>query len=1196
MADANPPIVGNAAAFERSAKAILARAETALRQSVQTLAEVRGLASQIEAAGAASQGEAQAAEAINRKANAAERAAAAVALQNQRMREAASAARGEEAAAVALERKAAAAERAAAAMAEANAAGVTGSQRAALAEQRLAELKERNAEIERSTVARAAIVTGAQAQRQDARLGYQEQVPLRRQQGSEQARVAAEQARMERQAAANAETAARGYRALGPAAAESTRWMHESALAMTVNQERAEGLGRKLLSTAGEYGRFAVATGGLFAVVDVFKQVYEGATASQQGVQGLRRVLDDKTLAAGGGPAGAMRGFSQLSREMNVPIKDAAEATQLMARQFQSLPQALTAARVALGFTKLDAISAADSVRYLGAAAQAFRLPADQLERRIADPIEQVARRGGEPPAQILRAFAASSQIANAGGSPEQFAGLVGAAIRASAQTGNVIATAFQRSIANALPRGQAQATIRQLGLDPQQASSNYTQFLVNAIRRSRTLDNEQRRELAQAIGGKFYGSRVFEPLFERPEQSLHRVGLATSPQARGAFAQELHEQLKRVDERVHSIGNGFQRLGQQLAAAHILEPFNQLLTLITNLTDAVGGFVSAFNAIVPDRLKGVATTLAAILASYLAFTRFNVADRLARQTTETGVLGRFIGPGTRNRVAQQQVARLEEQQLAQDLAQARAGRTTAARRYNEATRIEAAGVQMGPFKSAADERTYTEAQAQRTRAVESARRRVVAANERVVALEATEVDLAQREVVTLEAVARARGQVNGAQGVVNATTAAGVGMGGSKGVIEASALGGLMSRLGPVAGTAARFVAPFIVIEAAGRIIEGGQETHGNFDERLAGSLRRLGGLSPQDLPITGSEQQKAGRRDAISYIRDLPYADRLANPAVARERLRALAERRAGYQRDLDREYYARGEPDQLKAARDALDREIRREAATAVQKQAQARIRRGGSPFDDYLKLSSEQLVNVATSATTPMVRTGDGRQFADAVRAADALSTLGHRQDRQDLLDKADQIIRANVSAVSQELQDNLALATSQADRDDAYRKAEAQAAQLEQSRSPEQRRQGRVLEEQIRQGTLSDYTARQDAKLGYAQAVDRDPAHGARMAVETAQREYEKTLRTYHGDRTATPVRQARNKLEQARNAADDAELQKHRAGHRQPAGRGDHCDRQGQRARHRPDRRAGEGAIGTSPRPDEGRPARKPAR
>lgn len=583
---------------------------------------------------------------------------------------------------------------------------------------------------------------------------------------------------------------------------------------LATGQATVGEFGRNLAQTSGKFAGWTAAAAGVGGLVSAATHLFHGARDSAAGVDQLSRSIDNVHSEK------AQQGFRDLSRELNVSIKDVSDAQFQFSRTFNNQADSLTAARVGLLAYKLDNVSVADSVRALTSLHNQFGVQASELPG-IFDQLDEGQRkfnaRVGESLPALNRSTAA---VKNAGGNLQDLLKLVVYGVRVSGQTGSVIGNALARSASNFVPKNAKD--LRALGLDPTQG---YTELLIDAITKAGQSSGEWRRKAAKALGGPQLGSRVFEPLLGASNlfpQIEHGIDPKHSS---GAAAGELADKLAQADEQIHKVGRSLERIGSALAESGAFQGLGVALKLLNFTLSSVEGLLNVFNKL-PASIRPWVSGLgeAVIAVRILQRTRFGeaIADR-------TGLT--FLGPSATRRAARQQIGGLERSAgaLETSAASAQAGAVAAEQErliaLENASAARKAGLhtQATAFEReavAAGERQNVQLKIEEALARESAvQRQLIVKLQQDENLASAELVAAQKQAIAARAlgVEATAGAAAGAAGAAGAGAAAGAKAAAAEGgvAVEAAAAetaviansaNTLRSRAGQVGGLAKRY------------------------------------------------------------------------------------------------------------------------------------------------------------------------------------------------------------------------------------------------------------------------------------------------------------------------------------------------------------------------------------------------------
>lgn len=405
--------------------------------------------------------------------------------------------------------------------------------------------------------------------------------------------------------------------------------------------------GGQLASTGGKFAQWTAAAGGVFAVIGIFDELYKGARDSSSGVSQLQRSIDNLDTEK------AQSDFRRLASELNVPIKEASDAVFGFSRVFPHLDDAVAAAGVGLRALKVDGVALTASTPALTAVHQQFGVTAQGLGG-VFDMLDEAQRRyAGRVTNTIQVLQKSTAAVKDAGGSLEGLIQLSTLASRLTGQPGNQIGTAFYRAASNTVQNPTNQNLIKGLGLNPEEASHEFTNFLKTAIRMSAGKSGDWQRELAIAVGGKQQGGKIFEPLFSGGASGvklLKEIEENITPQkSKGSTQQELGRILEQTDERVNSLKLSLQQMGAELERAGGTAGLGVLLVTVTDTLKAVNSLLDGFN-LLPHPVKELIVVLLEAKLAMLALQRTALGTGLANATGLS-----FLGPSR-----EQQAARAE--------------------------------------------------------------------------------------------------------------------------------------------------------------------------------------------------------------------------------------------------------------------------------------------------------------------------------------------------------------------------------------------------------------------------------------------------------------------------------------------------------------------------------------------------------
>jgi hypothetical protein len=385
--------------------------------------------------------------------------------------------------------------------------------------------------------------------------------------------------------------------------------------------------GSNLGQTAGKFAGWTAAAAGVGALVGVAIDLGRGARDSSSGVNQLARSVDNVS------PEKAQAGFRQLSRETNLSIKEVSDAQFQFARTFDTQQGSLEAARVGLRAYRLDNVNVADSVRAFTAVHNQFGVEASGL-LPLFDKLDEGQRKFNARVSESLPALTRSAAgVKNAGGDLNELVKIIVYGVRVTGQSGNVLGNALSRSATNFVPKIKNAAELKKLGFDPTQA---YTQLLSEAIHRAADMTGEQRRQLANALGGPQLGSRVFAPLLGGPKGAFDKVSTGLD-EASGSSGKEMTDLLNRTDEQLHKIGKTIERIGSALNQAGAFDAFGVGLHILNDLLGGVEKLLNLYDRL-PASIKPWITALLEARGILFVLQRTRIGAGLAGATGITAL------------------------------------------------------------------------------------------------------------------------------------------------------------------------------------------------------------------------------------------------------------------------------------------------------------------------------------------------------------------------------------------------------------------------------------------------------------------------------------------------------------------------------------------------------------------------------
>lgn len=420
----------------------------------------------------------------------------------------------------------------------------------------------------------------------------------------------------------------------------------------------------QMVITLGKFGGWAVAGGLVYGAFDAVKNITEGITETQSGVEQLKRSLGEKVDVSS-----AASGFRRVAQETNTSIREVADAQFYAARAFKNQDESLEVAGTALRAYKLDQVQTQEAIKSFGALNAIFGLDAagiksifDQLDvgqlkfnARLNQTLPQVGR--------------AAASFANAGGTPEQLVQQIIELNRATGggggQGGGNPATFLIREPGN-LAKITSEDTLRRYGFDPKFAQSNIGAFneAVQKKAAEGKLSNSALEQIAVAVGGgTANGLRYGLPLFLAGRSGLaERVRAEVNPKAAAGSAEEdLKHKVGQFDEQVHKIAVTLQTIGSSIGSVGVgvflLDAVHGL-----NLLVEVLGVVLAPLAAVGEAFGDLPAPLRELLELSLALKGAQLFARSGPGLAASGLANQaglsFLGGGSRDLTAVQATQR----------------------------------------------------------------------------------------------------------------------------------------------------------------------------------------------------------------------------------------------------------------------------------------------------------------------------------------------------------------------------------------------------------------------------------------------------------------------------------------------------------------------------------------------------------
>lgn len=505
----------------------------------------------------------------------------------------------------------------------------------------------------------------------------------------------------------------------------TTEWLTALARGETTVSE----FGYQIGATVGKFAGWTAAATATYAAIGAMAEFGKGAIDGSNAVDQLKRTIDNLDTQK------AAQDLRDLSQGTDVSMKEAGDAVFQFSRTFHNLGDATTAAHLGLAALQLDNVQLSDSVRLATSLSQQWGLGMHGLvgiyDMLAAGQREYNARLSDMIP--LLQT--ASGAVHGAGGSLDQLVQLATVSSRLTQLGGSRIGTAFYRSASN-FTRQNASALANQFGLqadiNPLTGQGNWTQLLMDAIRRSVDLTPGQRTQLAVDIFGKQFGGRMQALFSPQGAALLNEVtgassagggrGPLTPDATRGKLNQELGIQLAQTTKQLDQLVNGLQRMGSALASSGALFPLGVALHAAVMGLNALAAPLELFSQL-PGWAKDATSTLLELRVAMLFFSRTRFGSttpgitrlpgfRPSEATLARGELA--IGTRTAMESVQADLARTTSRQLANGAQLAAMGQQRAALEAEIGSADEASAAQLE--RSNAISARMVDLQAQQTR------------------------------------------------------------------------------------------------------------------------------------------------------------------------------------------------------------------------------------------------------------------------------------------------------------------------------------------------------------------------------------------------------------------------------------------------------------------------------------------------
>jgi hypothetical protein len=425
--------------------------------------------------------------------------------------------------------------------------------------------------------------------------------------------------------------------------------------------------GSQLTTTIGKFSGWAVAGGLVYGTFESIKKVGDGLTETQSGVEQLKR-----SLGASVNANQAAAGFRNVSKEVNVSIREVADAQFYSARAFKTQDESLAVAKTALEAYKLDQVNAQEAVKSFGALNATFGSNASEIAH-IFDILDTGQLKFNSRLNQTLPQMGrAALSFHDAGGSASELAEILIELNRATGggggQGGGNPATALIRAPAN-LAKPATEDVLRQFGFDPKFAQEHIGEFIKQVQGRAAIpqgqrgyLNNQDIRQLSTAVGGgSALGLRYFEPLFGAGRSGLSKEVEEAGSKAHGSAQEDLNHKLAQFDEQVVKLGRDLEGYGSRLAsiglgpvlsdAVTVLHYFLESIAIVTTPIVLLG---EAFTDL-PGPIREIAEAMLAVKAARLV--AGGQRGLVARKFAEEGGLT-YLGGGAKELTAAQATQR----------------------------------------------------------------------------------------------------------------------------------------------------------------------------------------------------------------------------------------------------------------------------------------------------------------------------------------------------------------------------------------------------------------------------------------------------------------------------------------------------------------------------------------------------------
>ena len=338
---------------------------------------------------------------------------------------------------------------------------------------------------------------------------------------------------------------------------------------------------------------FGASVGVVNAIANAFKNLVTSTIEVEKSLNEIG-IIGDKTFK---NLNQVSAGLFSTAKELGVSFKDASDATLEFARQGKDLESSLQAARAALALTRTSGLDAAESVKGLTSAVNAFGLGASGYVD-IVNKMSSVSDAFAVNNKDLIEGISRSASVAQeAGVSFNELTALITTLQEKTGRGGAVIGNAL-KTIFTRVQNPEILKDIRDLGIAVQDTQGNFlpaTQIIRSLASEFNNLDANVRKSVLLKVGGGFQIDKLAAALNDVAEANgTFQRSLAIASSNTGDIFGRVEKMNQTIDSAFTNMSTSAKQLGSTIGKIGFADDFRKLLesgsSLFEGLNKAIGG------------------------------------------------------------------------------------------------------------------------------------------------------------------------------------------------------------------------------------------------------------------------------------------------------------------------------------------------------------------------------------------------------------------------------------------------------------------------------------------------------------------------------------------------------------------------------------------------------------------------------